>query len=158
MVKRVKICKKVSFRVENLKIEVILIFFESFLGITRCHFSRVHVLLYHFCFNLCLYLVLLVFLGLFDQTSATKSETCVCFLFFIRYYEFWKRFHGYHSNNRIYTWYVLESDLLCFEKIYTSCDLLSGFMTYRSMKGSVISWRLENLNIFTNYFLRLNFE
>ena len=103
VVKRVKICKKVSFRVENLKIEVILIFFESLLGITRCHFSRVHVLLYRFCFNLCLYLVLLVFLGVFDQTSATKTETCVCFLFFIRYYEFWKRFHGYHSNSRIYT-------------------------------------------------------
>ena len=103
VIKRVKICKKVSFRVENLKIEVILIFFESSFETTRCHFSLVHVLLYRFCFNLCLYLVLLVFLGVFDQTSATKTETCVCFLFFIRHYVFWKRFHGYHSNNRIDT-------------------------------------------------------
>ena len=103
VVKRVKICKKVSFRVENLKIEVILIFFESSFETTRCHFSLVHVLLYRFCFNLCLYLVLLVFLGVFDQTSATKTETCVCFLFFIRHYVFQKRVHGYHSNNRIDT-------------------------------------------------------
>ena len=103
VVKRIKLCKKVSFRVENLNIKVILIFFESSFGITRCHFSLVHVLLYRFCFNLCLYLVLLVFLGVFDQTSATKIETFVSFLFFIRHYVFQKRFHGYHSNNRIDT-------------------------------------------------------
>ena len=101
VVKRVKICKKVSFRVENLKIEVILIFFESSFETTRCHFSLVHVLLYRFCFNLCLYLVL--FLGVFDQTSATKTETFVCFLFFSRHYVFQKRFHGCHSSNRIDT-------------------------------------------------------
>ena len=101
--KRVKICKKVSFRVENLKIWVILTFFESSFRITRCNFSLVHVLHYRFFFRLDLYLVLLVFLGVFDQTSATKTETCVWFLFFIRHYVFWKRFHGYHSNNRIDT-------------------------------------------------------
>ena len=119
-------------------------------------------------FSLCFYLVLLVFLRTFDQTSATKVEIYLCFHFFILQYVFWKSCYGYHSNDRIDNWYVLESYLLCFQKTYTLCGLLYllwsiicfiilfhytlsvyyiCFIRYRSMKGSFIWWRLENLQI-----------
>ena len=84
MVKKVKIFKKVIRRVENLKIEAYYFFRNRILEKPlKTIFNK-----FLFCFvtntcNLRLYLVLLVFLRVFDQTFATKVEIYLCFLFFI---------------------------------------------------------------------------
>ena len=120
VVKKVKVFKNVSQRVENLKNDVLLTFFESsFLNNQYSFFTSSC-----FCFvtktcNLCSYLVLLVFLGVFNQTCATKLEIYLCFSFSLHHYVFWKTCYGYHGNNRIDTSWVLESLLTVLsENIY----------------------------------------
>ena len=120
VVKKVKVFKNVSQRVENLKNDVLLTFFESsFLNNQYSFFTSSC-----FCFvtktcNLCWYLVLLIFLGVFNQTCATKLEIYLCFSFSLHHYVFWKTCYGYHGNNRIDTSWVLESLLTVLsENIY----------------------------------------
>lgn len=131
VVKKVTIFKNVSQRVEKLKNDVLLTFFESSFLNNKYSFFKSS----WFCFvtktcNLCLYLVLLVFLGVFNQTSATKLEIYLWFSFSLHHYVFWKTCYGYHSNNRIDTSYVLES-LLCFQKIYISYGLYRKWQNKR---------------------------
>ena len=80
-VKKVKIFKKVNCRIENLKTEILLYFFQKL--ILEKPVVTFHKFLFTFAIQTCnlliFYLFLLVLLGLFDQTSVTKLKSTIVF-------------------------------------------------------------------------------
>ena len=100
--------------------------FLTFISEQPVHIFQTFFLFLLFCNQSMYPKIIICFMGIV-RDIVEKLKFLFFFVFFILNYVFWKRLCGYHSNNRINSHMLLDSDFLCFPKIYTLCGLLLFF-------------------------------
>ena len=145
VIKRIKFSKKVSHRVENLKIEVLLLFFESSFWNNQQSFFTIS------CFDLSLILVTYVYVWFYYHFQWSLIKHLPPKLKFVFAFQFlWAIM--YFRNVTIATTDLISDNfqnpcLLRFQKTYTLCGLLLMFHDINVSEGVMYLRRLENLKI-----------